>query len=593
MNRNACNSLWTREVAKAPKYISLPSFLFVLFYPLVAPLANRARDNWREKKRYAIITCFIVLGSLGLCVFSTGKVIEHLGFPMWDIRGLQVPEAILAILSFLAGYFLLWIVITLFVNLLVYTMLLAMEYPLLMRREFSEAGRRSIWQWEKRLLGHKVWSGRNTYALLQYLMNDAAGQTGRAKWFLVNFLQEELEHIIEPRGNPVLYDITVDGWTIARYSRFLAENMAHAEDSIEWVVDPRDLFREILPELIAEVLISIGVKIDNTLADAVSRLSTDGPHSLRSLLGAWAIHCPKYSSGMCGNGGKCNEVNRSCSGFAFSSATRLGELDHVRSAAFKASVQLLAEAANVGNLKTVRQKKKAMLCVGEKKISFADIRSLYDERETKKLAPRLPHIREFRSASCRKRRFVYLGTRTTGENTDDLIAKAIQGAFAGVKDVHYCESLGPDTKSTNDHDGLLRRWLYAEQDNPDGPLKLRDGPLAEQWGDLEEDVRSLIIEWGLRLFEHTSGGPQVVKGAFSTDTPPQAKYPGYSDIGIYDSSLVISSAPGADDSRRAVTWQVYDGPAPIKSYYFPTDDQEDLLVSWDMLCNHIISILAK
>ncbi len=591
MNRNACNSLWTREIAKAPKYISLPSFLFVLFYPLVAPLANLAKDNWREKKRYAFITCFIVLSALGVCAFSTGNILDWLGFHAPDMSRDALSVQAKAWLQYLQVYFLLWISITLLVNLLIYAMLLAVEYPFLMRREFSEAGRRSIWQWEKRLLGHKVWSGRNTYALLQYLMDNAAGITGRAKWFLVNFLQEELEHIIEPGGSPVLYDITVDGWTVARYSRFLAENMAHAEDSIEWVVDPRDLFRRLLPEHIAEVLISIGVKIDDTLADAISRLSAHGPHNLRSLLGAWSIHCPKYNSGRCKNGGECNDDNRSCSGFTFRSTTHLSELDYVRYAAFKGSVQLLVESAAASTLSVDLPKQ--TLCVGDKKISFSDIKALYDERETDQLAPRLPHIREFRSASCRKRRFVYLGKIISGKSKEDLILKAIQDAFSNGGVLHYCQSLGPDVKDVGDHDGLLKSWLYANQDSPGKPLQLQCGPLAAQWDELGEDVRSLIIKWGLQLFEHTSGGPQIVKGAFSEDTPPRGKYPGYSDIGIYDSGLVISSAPGAADSRRAVTWQVYDGPAPIKPYYFPTDDQQERLVSWNMLSSYIISILAK
>ena len=92
-----------------------------------------------------------------------------------------------------------------------------------------------------------MWSGEKTSRLLREL--EASVGEKRGKWFLANFIKEVLEDRIEENKDSSSFTIkTAEPWSNYRYSSFIQKNLSHAEESIWWLVDPRDFFSELLPQ---------------------------------------------------------------------------------------------------------------------------------------------------------------------------------------------------------------------------------------------------------------------------------------------------------------------------------------------------------
>jgi hypothetical protein len=119
------------------------------------------------------------------------------------------------------------------------------------------------------LIGHKIWAEPDTHALLNTLISDQAGR--RAKWFLITFLSSLVDDRISvPSALEAQYYKIVtpaEGWEACRYSRFLAENMGHAQDSVVWITDPVDFFSVLLPEMTTYTLAAIPVAVFDSLPD--------------------------------------------------------------------------------------------------------------------------------------------------------------------------------------------------------------------------------------------------------------------------------------------------------------------------------------
>ncbi|MCK4658563.1 MAG: hypothetical protein KAV82_03490 [Phycisphaerae bacterium] len=103
-----------------------------------------------------------------------------------------------------------------------------------------------------KLLEHVLWSHAKTGTLLKELATRDPGKRG--KWFLVNFLAHVAEERIDvqkkPAGQIYVLGTGNNVWPVCRYSRFLATNMDHADNSILWLVDPNDFFGLLLPEFV-------------------------------------------------------------------------------------------------------------------------------------------------------------------------------------------------------------------------------------------------------------------------------------------------------------------------------------------------------
>lgn len=124
-----------------------------------------------------------------------------------------------------------------------------------------------------RILGHKVWAGEKTFGMLNAMMSQR--DSTRAKWFMVNFLSTLAEDSITPykrdgspckAGEPSDYykiSTRANRWTDCTYSRFLSENMDHAETSILWAVDPEDFFENLLPWHFLYIIVGFGKAVCN------------------------------------------------------------------------------------------------------------------------------------------------------------------------------------------------------------------------------------------------------------------------------------------------------------------------------------------
>jgi len=109
-----------------------------------------------------------------------------------------------------------------------------------------------------KLLGHKVWARPRTHDLLQELMDKE--KFGRAKWQLVNFLAHLAEDRVEGDKEDGFFSVGTESdgaWHIATYSRFLSDNIEHAQDEVFWLVDPDDFVTLLLPECLEYVLASV------------------------------------------------------------------------------------------------------------------------------------------------------------------------------------------------------------------------------------------------------------------------------------------------------------------------------------------------
>ncbi len=102
-------------------------------------------------------------------------------------------------------------------------------------------------------LGPRLWAGERTYGLLATL-ND---HKTRAKWMMVNFLSEEVDHLIETDIADGQHSISsVREWSVSEYSEFLRRQMGHADHSVYWIVSPRDFFHVLLPTSLTHFLAS-------------------------------------------------------------------------------------------------------------------------------------------------------------------------------------------------------------------------------------------------------------------------------------------------------------------------------------------------
>ena len=440
-----------------------------------------------------------------------------------------------------------------------------------------------------------MWAGKNTHGLLNSLATGLP-ELGRAKWLLLNFLQQDIESKVTPKTDNVgvgvneysawLYEVNVRDWDMRQYSGFLASNMMYAEKNIRWVVDPRDFFGQILPSLFTEVVLSIGMlqsKDVYEVAKSASVLTLAG-QTLRTLLESLRQ--------------KCQLTHQACNLPCFPSEVldsfvlaekstpeqRICELDWIWGAVHCATLCQLLDA------KPSVDKQKLVFKDTGIEIDFSSIATKYCERVGLGLKPRLVHIDAFHKASCQKHRHIYMGEPGTITSVDRSIAKTrlanwIDSAAQG----QYIESCVPRFDFATDIAKTASKQIYSWSlldGDPQSKLSLiSDAGLNEverrirdMLKILDPSVKKLILSWAFDLFALTSGGNHNVKAIFcGIPNKYYIKYRGSYDIGIYDNRLEVTSQaretradnPGLE---RDITWRLYGDRSPLVNVYFPEND---------------------
>jgi hypothetical protein len=525
-------------------------FLISFGYPLQSWFLFKLTNKRKSGLSLGIAALF-VLPSLGILFRGAPSILGALGVikpPLWQ----QFLWTFLFIVAINVGLF---------------VVLAAFDLPAL----FTVTGSTAVWEWEETIIGHKLWSGEKTYHLLEWLTADTA-KLGRVKWLLVNFLADDLDRRIRQNQNSVLYEISVHGWPTILYSEFLAKNMTHARDSILWTVDPRDFIRDILPAHVFEVLISICSHLDSSVKEKLRRASNapQAGENLRNLLGEdYARFCPLLFYAQCDKRSNCIDPppDFSCpKGFTFKGENRQKEFEHLWFSFFVAALKRLETASSpcCGILK-----------VGENNVEFKHMREAYRKRESVVGSLVLPHIDEFRRASCYKRRHVYLGIRpTTGQTA---VARATENIRTWLSvDGSYIDSVFPEVNTDRTEYSLFKSPVQLKKsEDENSRVGLDCQKMKSQWEKVNANVKRLLLEWAIDLFAETSGGKNIVSGVFATNRSPGRTY---HDVGIYDRKLEVSSELG---NGRRVVWKVFADGSPLREAYFP--DDRALIVPFEVL----------
>lgn len=602
----------------------LLSFAFSSCYPMIIWIAfkiNRAR-----KPAQRII--FIVLGMAVTCInWSYGiepflKILMPkdpsliVGFGSYGIEPflkIHMPKDPAPIVGF--EKFCITIIITLLLNLFLYFLLFLFNFHHLLYNKTYNAGRDVVSKWSSGILGHKLWSGPNTYKLLEHLLKESS-DLGRAKWLLVNFLSEDIEKKIHelkpkqeniengkiqpsPNKNEPVYEITVRDWSIYTYSSFLANNMSHARKSINWVVDPIDLITQIIPAHVIEVIISIGSLIDpvdikktlDLAKKAIDKKDERGKY-WGVVLGNYADYCPiylrnqEYKKAGQKEYQDCNKNHNNCPyDFPFKNepANHHRQLEFLWYALFAGSLKKL-QTAGVENNEIIRISDTIP-------IKYGDVKKKYQEREAMGSLV-LPHIDEFRKASCSKKRHVYLGIMPKSSK-ETKISKGIANLreYISGSNANYIQSIVPKFELSN---ASIENSLFSSllKHNYDIENKKIYWDMQVDvdcfWEKIPNDVKKLVLQWALKLFSYTSGGPNLIKGVFVDRRLEDLTYPDCHDIGFYDELLVLSSERGPS---RNVTWRVYQDVTDLEKTYFTEDS--DFIVDFKDLEIIIMDVLGE
>lgn len=474
-------------------------------------------------------------------------------------------------------------------NIILFIALAAYDLPTL----FAATARESVWKWENTLLGHKLWSGWKTYNLLKWLVEDKAN-LGRTKWLIVNFLSHDLEQRIVQTENTekkevfVPNQILTHGWSTRVYSEYLAQNMTFAEDSILWVVDPRDFIKDILPAHIIEVMISICTQMDPNATRIIQRAKTAKSEktkveNLRNLLGPFKEFCPLNFYEKCNERTTCNNTTSSKCDVDLSFKDNFGQkhFDYLWFSFFYGTLNKFVELKP--SISSSVTGSNDILQVGSQKIKFKHVKKSYLDRERLVGSLFLPHIEEFRRATCKKKRHIFLGQRPeVPQNPFDRAKSNIENWFS-VND-KYIHAIFPTIDLSENSYGLFNNFVQIKSGEENNYNKVvLDSDISRNCWKFEDNVKIKILEWAIDLFAYTAGGDKIVQGVFVGGTPEWD----YHDVGIYDKKLELFSEPG---NGRLVIWRVYEDSSERHATYFPKD--RSLLVDFQTVKASFLKALS-
>jgi hypothetical protein len=312
------------------------------------------------------------------------------------------------------------------------------------------------------ILGHKVWSGENTFRLLKDLIDK--WQSRQTKWLMVNFLSQIVDDAVElVTGEGDFKVVTLKKWSVNRYSSFLAKNTVHAESSVWWQVTPTDFFRSLLPEFVAYTLACVALKHYGipTTANHVppDQVFTDEPTNGRK-------YSQSHLKTICASLGIDEHAETECA----STDVGLQEIEYFRKYFLNIAKEYGLKALEEGAV-----------------IDETGIFKLFEETLMPKYVTRLfPHIKAFKDAAPKssKLRVIF---------------------FKGK-----CDVRSPKCASER----IEKEWPHGDDE-----LKVQD----LKWPNWTKQSTEKIVEVALNLFAYTCSGEHVVAFASSSDGVYQEK----------------------------------------------------------------------
>ncbi|MGA2617916.1 MAG: hypothetical protein ABSF26_09910 [Thermoguttaceae bacterium] len=546
---------------------AIPYFMVSFLYPIQFWILHAAR--FHERRWIRLVCGFLgVVLAIIVGVYGVEPLLDWL-----SLGSLKWPWKLVAT-----------ILVTALFNLVAYIIVLLFDLPTLFDAKFRAAGKQSVSEWLVDILGHKLWSGANTYRLLEHLLAETQ-VLGRAKWLLVGFLSTDIDKKIQrdpdkkadSNGNLTdtdkpdhpLYKVTVHDWTVRTYSQFLADNMTHAKRTIHWVVDPIDLVTEIIPAHVIEVVISLGGVLrgdTDRIVRAANQALKDEPKTTNwgTLVDSYAPWCPRPRVATAGT--SCQKNHTQCpESFPFSGEPHNRQLDYLWYAMFSRAVADLNGATATA---------KGIKMASGQEVGWRPVLSCYKKREEIVGSLVLPHIDEFRKAACSKKRHVYLGIKPSRlDDPTERIKKGVDNlrlCIASRND--YVRCISPRIADASQTENGLFSQLLCHQMNGAGSVTYQQ-PLGQDdiWASVDNGVKAKLLEWSIDLLSFTSD--DAVKGVF-VDDRPQSLGGDCHDIGFYDGLLVLSSGRG---KTRDVTWRVYQQSPRLEVEYFPKEPSQHLV----------------
>ena len=344
------------------------------------------------------------------------------------------------------------------------------------------------------LLGHKVWAEDKTHELLKEIVDNE--RFGRSKWHIVKFLAILADERISGDKEQGFFKLSThsDGqWHVSKYSRFLSDNIEHAQEEALWLVDPKDFTNTLIPQCLRYVLASLAIielggpttaiwsakqhysTVFKPMLDAAVQRGLGSPEDLKTKLEAIRPQPVDID---------------------------LSQDDKSTWNAFENVV--LAGMSVFGGLlvQTPHSVREDVILAGFQEFYAAWLSRVF------------PHIAAFRRCGIRDATRIVLVPRGNGE------------------------------------DGTYRDEEAAIQDMANALRESLD--TDKVWTSLASpETQRTILATAFRMFEYLSGGAGRIKAYI---TKGESVPPVGLDIGIYDRKFVVWSKQLSESSRREVTW---------------------------------------
>lgn len=357
------------------------------------------------------------------------------------------------------------------------------------------------------LVGDRLWCENNTNKLLKHIIDKAHDE--RAKWHLINFLANLADEHVEPEGEKWLKLTTTTKangqWHISRYSKFLSDNIDHAENRILWLVDPIDFYEVLLPDCISYSIAAIAIEElglpEITWGKTIDLCTVFEPMRKKA---EEKYKGKETSVEICNLLRTLREIglNLPSQGAAY---IECGWWDNLNSL-------FLKNLEGIGNI---------LIASDPSLISKAKISSGFWKLHRHWLDKCFPHIGALLKARVKEAyRIIYIPKVSTG---------------------------GAPPVESNPDDIAIEQFS------------------KKIWDKLANSYSNSLVEHALNLFEEITGGPDKVKVYVSNTIVTMPDKPEY-DLGVYDDNFIVRAKQNDNPRTREVAWYHIDSPTGAGNY---------------------------
>lgn len=427
------------------------------------------------------------------------------------------------------------------------------------------------------IYGHKVWSGKKIYTLLEGIRKKRE-MLGTSQWFLLEFAADVLDHHVAKDNLCIRmsYDNPEE------YSQFLTRTMSYCSKSIIWIVDRQDFIKILFPIMVREVLFSLAQKYVLNVLKESSKNDKSLVESLSEITDAYKNEKYTKAAAIRGFCQICHKNDQSCKQNTIECSI------NIKKDKEEVWLPILNDfrtwAINI--LKSLDETTTLNLCTDE------TVWELCNKRHTDSLG--FPHIRSYYEHRVPKSRIIELpplshdGNYITPNIGDDSFVRIVDRLFLVVEQL----------KETKETEETKEKTTHTNSKVQDKLKQLIDHFVpTEITGD---KVRKQIFLQAWRLFGHLSNNESMQRvvgfaevmslnsGVVKQELANLDKQPATFDIGIYDHCVMVNSRkpgnivtdePGdiAIDEPRNVVWTVVEGLEIQKalSVFDPTKDRSD------------------